>query len=533
MLVVLADSASISEAARRLGVAQPGVSTQLRRIENAVGQPLFERHTHGVVPTAAGAALVRQARLLLRDIALIGQAGTTPSGDPPIRVALAGVAAADLVPELAARSSGRVWDVRVRDAAEGVAAVRDGGVDALLVAHHSHAALLSSDDLVVREGTATAFQVLVPHDHKHVDEPIDLGELADQRWVVPADEGMRAFVVSECRAAGFEPDVGFVVDDPSAMLQLVAAGRAVTLAAPRVNLPRSVAGLGYQDATIVRWAAVYRPDLDPDVTDELVEVLTLLLDASPSTAAAEEVTGPAADTRPRTVRLGSMHRRPDAELPTVLLEDYAMSAVHRTSDAPALLAGLDRAELDVVVRHDYPCSPDRPPGSGPRAELEVVEAEPLMLAMTVVHPLASRPELSLADLAGQLLLGRSDRRAGELEPQLRLLASAGVTPARIVDWGQDDELHGLLWTTRGVALVGSSVNEPSVRLVPIAEERARRRVVVVWRPGGPEDAVAPVVARAHAALLRERAHPAVRDRLRFPLPLNGGSAWPPPCTPSS
>jgi DNA-binding transcriptional LysR family regulator len=51
---------TLTAAARLLGLAQPSVTTQLRTLEAAVGQPLFVRGPRGVVPTAAGDDLARR-----------------------------------------------------------------------------------------------------------------------------------------------------------------------------------------------------------------------------------------------------------------------------------------------------------------------------------------------------------------------------------------------------------------------------------------------------------------------------------------
>ena len=45
---------SISSAARSLGLTQPAVSQHIASLESAIGRQLFERHVHGVNPTAAG-----------------------------------------------------------------------------------------------------------------------------------------------------------------------------------------------------------------------------------------------------------------------------------------------------------------------------------------------------------------------------------------------------------------------------------------------------------------------------------------------
>ena len=42
-LCAIADAGSLHQAARRLGVSQPSLTTQLRRIENVLGAELFRR----------------------------------------------------------------------------------------------------------------------------------------------------------------------------------------------------------------------------------------------------------------------------------------------------------------------------------------------------------------------------------------------------------------------------------------------------------------------------------------------------------
>lgn len=66
-VVAVADHGSFTGAAEALGHSQPSISLAVRRLEREVGIPLFERLSTGVVPTAAGEALLGPARQALRD----------------------------------------------------------------------------------------------------------------------------------------------------------------------------------------------------------------------------------------------------------------------------------------------------------------------------------------------------------------------------------------------------------------------------------------------------------------------------------
>ncbi|MCN9241081.1 LysR family transcriptional regulator [Streptomyces sp. RY43-2] len=69
VLCVIADTGSLHRAARELGMAQPSLSTQLRRIENALGAQLFVRSRTGCRPTPLGLVVLSRARPLVTEFA--------------------------------------------------------------------------------------------------------------------------------------------------------------------------------------------------------------------------------------------------------------------------------------------------------------------------------------------------------------------------------------------------------------------------------------------------------------------------------
>jgi DNA-binding transcriptional LysR family regulator len=73
--VAIAEERSFTRAAERLWVAQPGLSTQMRRLEAELGVRLFERHTRGVDLTQAGELFLERARATLAAAETAGATG--------------------------------------------------------------------------------------------------------------------------------------------------------------------------------------------------------------------------------------------------------------------------------------------------------------------------------------------------------------------------------------------------------------------------------------------------------------------------
>ncbi len=62
-----AETLSFSEAAQRLHLSQPTISHHIKKLEDEIGSPLFDRSSNEITLTAAGRLLVPHARKLLRD----------------------------------------------------------------------------------------------------------------------------------------------------------------------------------------------------------------------------------------------------------------------------------------------------------------------------------------------------------------------------------------------------------------------------------------------------------------------------------
>jgi DNA-binding transcriptional LysR family regulator len=74
--VAIAEEQSFTRAAERLWIAQPGLSTQMRRLEDELGVQLLERHPRGVNLTPAGEVFLERARAALAATDLAAATGS-------------------------------------------------------------------------------------------------------------------------------------------------------------------------------------------------------------------------------------------------------------------------------------------------------------------------------------------------------------------------------------------------------------------------------------------------------------------------
>lgn len=88
--VRIVEAGSVSRASQSLHVAQPALSAQINRLEEELGVKLLDRSVRGVTPTEAGAAVFRQAQLILKQVEatqlVAAQADSGPAG--PVAIGL-------------------------------------------------------------------------------------------------------------------------------------------------------------------------------------------------------------------------------------------------------------------------------------------------------------------------------------------------------------------------------------------------------------------------------------------------------------
>jgi DNA-binding transcriptional LysR family regulator len=240
----IAEEGSFTAAAERLWVAQPGLSTHIRRLEAELGVGLFERHPRGVTLTPAGTLFLERARVALAaaDAAaatgLDLQAGAIGS----VRLGIAGEARWRPAAALLRRFGDErpAVELTVVEAYGGTLwrDLRDGRLDALL-APAGHA----SADLERAEVGAEDWCVLVGAGHSLAGiGPLAAGALHGERVVVTGHRDGAAFdrTVAELLAElGIDADL--VPGPPGpALLAPVASNEALALTTAPDPLPDGV-----------------------------------------------------------------------------------------------------------------------------------------------------------------------------------------------------------------------------------------------------------------------------------------------------
>lgn len=255
-IVVVADTGSISSAARALGVAQPTLTTQLRRIESACGFALFVRDACGVRLTEPGRAVLDHARAVTtapRTLDAEPQSGLPPA----VRIGGSPGVLDQLLPHLVGHCADAVWSTTTARDPDLVRGLTEGRCDLALFLRWPHLGYLPVEGLARRQLLDAPLCVLLP-DTQTPDGPIRLRQLAGRRWVLRTDADARRSVLRECERAGFTPDVRFWVDGPATVAALVARKEAVALEPVLCSVPAGVVAVPYHPAAGFRVELLYR-----------------------------------------------------------------------------------------------------------------------------------------------------------------------------------------------------------------------------------------------------------------------------------
>ncbi|PCF96436.1 LysR family transcriptional regulator [Vreelandella nigrificans] len=234
--IAVVETGSISAASRKVHVAQPALTRQMRLLEEDVGTRLLDRHARGIRLTVAGRALYGEATRMLDERADLKTRLLALGSGQTGKLSL-GVTVTHLwVPEVARLMGGYrrryphvALDVFPLLSGPQLEKLQQGGIDVGIIYHDDHAPsgikahLLQRDHLILAVPTTSSWAQL---------PPTNLAELAGVEFVW----GYRSIspvyhdrVVAHFSRLNFEPHVVQYGADNITILSMVAAGLGVAI----------------------------------------------------------------------------------------------------------------------------------------------------------------------------------------------------------------------------------------------------------------------------------------------------------------
>ncbi|MBN9662768.1 MAG: LysR family transcriptional regulator [Acidobacteria bacterium] len=249
--LAVAEDLHFGQAAKRLHIAQPPLSQQIRQLERMLGHDLFVRTSRSVKLTKAGEVMVERARRTLakvqEDVEAVQRVGRGEDGS--LTVGFVESAILSRLPAVLGRYRAVYPKVQLRlhefHTRELVDALRNGLVDAGLARDAGTEEWLEVEPVVIEPYIA-----VVPVGHRLAKEPAI-------PWTLLKDEPLVFFERSAGQTAwertmenfaryGFQPKVVQEAEQWLTVLRLVGAGLGVTVA------PASVAGIAHADVVCLQ-----------------------------------------------------------------------------------------------------------------------------------------------------------------------------------------------------------------------------------------------------------------------------------------
>lgn len=232
-LLTVAEEANFTRAAERLHVAQPAVSSQIRKLEHELGQPLLDRSKRMVRLTTAGEAMLPHARAALAAVGDVRRSVDELTDLITGSVAIGTVTAHGVdIPQLLADFHVAHPGVEITLSTDNsdvlIGKLRSGVLDTAIV---SVGADERPEGLDVEVVTDEVIEAVVCHDDELAAlATIDLAALARRPLIaLPVGTGVRAQLDKACTAAGVLPRIAFEASTPMALADLAERGLGVAI----------------------------------------------------------------------------------------------------------------------------------------------------------------------------------------------------------------------------------------------------------------------------------------------------------------
>lgn len=227
MLLEIHERGTLAAAATTLHLTPSAISQQISTLEKEVGAKLLRHVGRRVQLTEEALIVVEGASAILREMDAIGTRVAQLSGEAAGRVRLAlfqSAAIALLAPaleHLREHAPKVVLEVDQIDPESGLALTRSREFDLVIAESYPHHYIPEHPELHSDLLTQDAIHLVVP-----TDSAVTCLEEATQLPLVleGRHNTSRTWAINQCRAAGFEPEIRFDIEDLHTHISLVEAG---------------------------------------------------------------------------------------------------------------------------------------------------------------------------------------------------------------------------------------------------------------------------------------------------------------------
>ncbi|MCS0632212.1 LysR family transcriptional regulator [Telluria mixta] len=245
--IALIEEGTVTRAAHRMNIVQPALSMQIARLEEQVGQRLFERTKQGMVPTAAGRQMYKLFLPIMRDFSsAYAQMQSSDGIHGHISIGLVASVTEGVLVDTLSEFSSRYPEVSVSVADGYTGALIDrvtaGRLDAAIINKPRRPLALDVEYIVDEEMILITGAALGTGANAGVPDSLSLRELIalDLPLVLPTrGHGLRATIDSFAESEGIELQPRFELDLLVATIMLVERSRVATIV-PRVAVHREL-----------------------------------------------------------------------------------------------------------------------------------------------------------------------------------------------------------------------------------------------------------------------------------------------------
>jgi DNA-binding transcriptional LysR family regulator len=280
--LAVVETGSISAAAARLNLTQPGITRRVQNLESTLGPDLLDRQSKPLKPTSAGREAYELGRRVLRSVSDL-VTGMAPDGAPAgefrigITPAMGDLALAEPIDRVRKAYPRLAMHVTSAWSPALMQQVAAGTLDAaavLLLSDAEPPAPLQATSLGALELAVVAAKRL------GLPRRPDLAAISAYPWILNPDGcGTRRGIAAVCEAAGLPFDVAVEVVGSELKLSLVARGIGVALVPPS-----AVAKSAFRDEVVMMRVAGIPNEINgwvvyPPLLGKLAEPIAVLRDA--------------------------------------------------------------------------------------------------------------------------------------------------------------------------------------------------------------------------------------------------------------